>query len=327
MLSIIVPVYNSSKYLNYCLNSIKNQTFSDFECILIDDGSTDESAKICKQFCKDDYRFRYFYKTNGGVAEARNYGVLYSKGDYLSFVDNDDILHPFMYEILMRNIFEYKTDVSACSYEKSKKDYNNIIKKLNTNIRDCKTYVLSNRNDIYNCITSGVLSGLIWNKVYKRKVIINNYFDTKIMLVDDADFTIRVFDNVKTVCYVNEKLYYWVQHGTNQTTSSSYISYYSATIAFVNMIKFCKQKGIEKKTIDSLYSNLSQWAVSTLDKYILTKQNNNNDKTYLLALLRESSANNLSIKKITKLKMLMMLKTWRLYKIFCKCFYKVKFLR
>lgn len=80
IVSIIVPVYNSEKFLKSCLESIQNQSYSNFECILIDDGSTDKSSDICKQFCKSDARFSFFQKRNGGVSSARNMGLKYTRG-------------------------------------------------------------------------------------------------------------------------------------------------------------------------------------------------------------------------------------------------------
>lgn len=90
MISVIVPIYNTGKYLDKCLESIKNQIFTDFEAIMIDDGSTDDSAKICKEFEKNDARFKYYYKTNGGSSSARNLGLKKASGEYIAFIDSDD---------------------------------------------------------------------------------------------------------------------------------------------------------------------------------------------------------------------------------------------
>ena len=94
LLSIIIPVYNSEKYLRNCLNSVVAQTYSQWECLLIDDGSTDHSSEICKSYSERDSRFKYLRKKNGGVADTRNYGLERVQGEYVSFVDNDDMLHP-----------------------------------------------------------------------------------------------------------------------------------------------------------------------------------------------------------------------------------------
>lgn len=93
--SIIIPVYNREKTLKYCLNSVLQQTMSDFEVIIIDDGSTDNSVNICKDYALKDHRIHYFYKENGGVSSARNIGILEAKGEWITFVDSDDYIMPY----------------------------------------------------------------------------------------------------------------------------------------------------------------------------------------------------------------------------------------
>lgn len=90
MISVIVPIYNTEKYLKKCLDSIRNQTFTDFEVILVDDGSTDKSSEICKEFTDNDKRFKYYYKENGGSSSARNLGLRQATGEYIAFIDSDD---------------------------------------------------------------------------------------------------------------------------------------------------------------------------------------------------------------------------------------------
>ena len=90
LISIIVPIYNTEKYLHECLDSIINQTYANFEVLLVNDGSTDSSGIICQEYVKNDSRFRYFEKENGGVSSARNLGLERSEGVYITFIDSDD---------------------------------------------------------------------------------------------------------------------------------------------------------------------------------------------------------------------------------------------
>ena len=92
-ISIIIPVYNSQQYLKKCLDSIKIQTYKNLEVILVDDGSTDNSLEICKNYAKKDQRFKVFHKKNGGTSSARNYGLKQVTGDYITFMDNDDYVN------------------------------------------------------------------------------------------------------------------------------------------------------------------------------------------------------------------------------------------
>jgi len=116
LLSIIVPVYNVKDYLSRCINSILCQTYSNFELLLIDDGSTDGSAAICDQFQTIDQRVKVLHKKNRGVSSARNAGLDLSKGAYIGWVDSDDWIDPDMYSTLIFLLLEYKADVAECKY-------------------------------------------------------------------------------------------------------------------------------------------------------------------------------------------------------------------
>lgn len=99
-LSVIVPVYNVENYLAHCLDSILSQTFTDFEVLLIDDGSTDGSRAVCERYAAQDDRIRLFHKENGGLVSARQYGFPFAQGEYVTFVDSDDWIDPAMYQNL-----------------------------------------------------------------------------------------------------------------------------------------------------------------------------------------------------------------------------------
>ncbi|MBO0454297.1 MULTISPECIES: glycosyltransferase family 2 protein [Enterococcus] len=113
-ISIIVPVYNVEKYLKKCVDSILNQTFKDFELILVDDGSPDNSGMICDEYAEQDSRVRVIHKENGGLSDARNAGIDVAKGKYIGFVDSDDYIAEDMYELLYRNIIKEDADLSIC---------------------------------------------------------------------------------------------------------------------------------------------------------------------------------------------------------------------
>ena len=110
-ISVIVPVYNGEKYLLECLQSIQKQTFSDWECICVDDGSRDESLSILQGIAQKDARFRVISQPNGGVTSARQNGVEHATGEYISFVDCDDVLPPDALEVLIRRKEEYDADI------------------------------------------------------------------------------------------------------------------------------------------------------------------------------------------------------------------------
>lgn len=117
LISVIIPVYNAEKYLEQCLNSIKNQTYKNFEVIIVNDGSKDNTDSICKKFAQSDSRFRYFSKENGGVSSARNFGLDNANGHYITFIDGDDWVEHNHLEILIKSITENNSDIAICSYK------------------------------------------------------------------------------------------------------------------------------------------------------------------------------------------------------------------
>ena len=118
LISIIVPIYNVENYLRQCLDSIVAQTYQNFECLLINDGSPDHSADICREYVSKDSRFRYFEKENGGVSSARNLGIEYSKGEYITFIDSDDWVDSDYLEVLYTALIDENADISVSTYKR-----------------------------------------------------------------------------------------------------------------------------------------------------------------------------------------------------------------
>ena len=124
LISIIVPIYNVENYLRQCLDSIVSQTYQNFECLLINDGSSDNSADICREYIEKDSRFRYFEKENVGVSSARNLGIERSKGQYITFIDSDDWVDSEYLEVLYRALIEEKADIAITTYKQFNMDDN-----------------------------------------------------------------------------------------------------------------------------------------------------------------------------------------------------------
>ncbi|MGZ5551627.1 MAG: glycosyltransferase family 2 protein, partial [Nitrososphaeraceae archaeon] len=114
-ISIIIPVYNGVKYLPKCIDSVLNQTYKNLEIILVDDGSTDESGKICDTYSLKDNRIKVVHKQNGGLSDARNTGLKIATSEYIGFVDSDDFIESDMYEILLKTLYAYDADIVQCA--------------------------------------------------------------------------------------------------------------------------------------------------------------------------------------------------------------------
>ena len=116
MISAIVPAYNVEKYLERCVNSILIQTYENFEIILVDDGSKDQSVEICDKFAQEDNRIKVIHKENGGLSSARNAGMKIAEGKYIVFIDSDDDIEPNMFELMLQAAEENKADFVMTDY-------------------------------------------------------------------------------------------------------------------------------------------------------------------------------------------------------------------
>lgn len=198
--SIIVPVYNVEKYLNECIKSILNQTFNNYELILINDGSTDESKKIC-QLYESNSKVCFIDINNSGVSNARNVGLKQAKGEYVLFVDSDDCLKENALEKIDQ---ELNQDIDLLIFS-SEKIYTNAKKEKilkNEFIEKNEALKLLLKND-YFC-------GYVWNKVFKRKIINNNKlkFNTKIFMNEDLLFCFNYINLLKNKIKTSSNILY-----------------------------------------------------------------------------------------------------------------------
>ena len=166
LISVIVPVYNVERYLVQCVDSIINQTYKKLEIILVDDGSTDNSSKICDSYIQKDNRIRVIHKQNGGLSSARNAGLDIASGEYIAFVDSDDYILPEMYEVLFRLIDENNADMGACSWQRVNEAGTPLLKQDTSPENE----ILSGDEVLSIGMTRGLTYVLAWNKLYKASI-------------------------------------------------------------------------------------------------------------------------------------------------------------
>lgn len=170
LISVIIPVYNVERYLERCLNSICNNTYKNLQIICIDDGSTDNSINILRDFAPKDNRIEIIEKANAGVSAARNDGIKAARGDYIAFVDADDWIHSQYFEYLMQPVQMYGTDISVCR-EKRVHIY-------------CKDEEIERFNIIYlsgeGIFSKSTVKGLVWAKLYKKSKLANIKFNENV---------------------------------------------------------------------------------------------------------------------------------------------------
>lgn len=214
LISIIVPVYNSEKYLNMTLKSVQNQTLKDFEVICVNDGSTDNSLNILENFANNDTRFKIYTQNNAGGSASRNKGLELAKGKYIAFLDNDDIYHPQYLEILYKNIADNNADISCCSYLKFYGEDNYIFS-------DEK---LKPQNDFISTspfedkfIHKKKIETLMWLKLYKREIFDNIHFALSLPAINDILLNIEILLNSSKAVITKQKLIAYRIIPTSQT--------------------------------------------------------------------------------------------------------------
>lgn len=222
MISIIMPVYNKYKYLTKSLNSIINQTYKDFELIIVDDGSSDGSENLCDEFAKKDNRIKVLHIENAGVSNARNVGLDNAKGKYLQFIDSDDYVDDDMLEKLYDKATKHDVDIVISGVTKVNHNYE-VINKTIPQLEGVK-----NRNDMLENFASEQCStgiyGCVSNKFIRRDIVekIKLRFDTKIKLAEDLDFYLKLYEHISSIYFYDTSFYYYIQNAANSSTSEDF---------------------------------------------------------------------------------------------------------
>ena len=208
-LSVIVPVYKAEKYLHRCVDSILAQTFTDFELILVDDGSPDESGRICDEYALRDNRIKVLHKENGGVSSARNAGIDASSGEFIAFVDSDDYIAPEMYARLFEAHNGHNDTLVVCEC---------YLVRGETCTPDPIYEIGADKiGNISNLIMSG-LGGSCCNILIPRDIIGTLRFPEYLSCGEDFWFVLRLFINAGTIVKIKEPLYYYYQGNSDSIT-------------------------------------------------------------------------------------------------------------
>lgn len=282
LVSIVVPVYNVSKYLGKNFETLKNQTYRNIEIIFVDDGSTDNSGKLCELYKSTDNRVKVIHKSNEGLGLARNTGISNSSGKYIMFIDSDDFVHEEMVERLLRNLIDTESDTSFCGYFEYYDEYNIIAKPAFFNKKIFKNEEIY-ENVLLNMISSkpyekkdSLLSMSVWHAIYSLDIIRENnilFPSEREYISEDIIFDIAYLKKSKKVCYISDSLYYY-RCNNSQSLTHKY-----------SVDEFDKHK----KVVEKIKKELS---------YFLEKEDylNRTDR-YLLGRLRTCIQKALSFKK------------------------------
>lgn len=215
-ISIIVPAYNEEKHIARCLDSILNQTFTDFEVICVDDGSTDNTFDILSKYAEKDTRILPYKNIKGkGVSSARNYGIELSKGEYIGFVDSDDFIQPQMYEFLYKAAVENNSLMSVCHYKKT-----SVLEKENFNfsVRECLCDEFISFDDQNFCSENELVISSVCTKLTEKNYLLSCGKFENFRIGEDTVFCSKLWTNTDKISFVDAPLYCYY----NNTESVSY---------------------------------------------------------------------------------------------------------
>ena len=209
--SVIVPVYNVEKYLARCVDSITSQTYENLDIILVDDGSTDNSGRICDEYAKKDTRIRVIHQKNKGASAARNCGITAASGNYIGFIDSDDWIDKDMYELLVNTAIEHHADIARCDTylnyddgtEKTNSDYSNV------RVLDC---VQAIKETVYTDINMSMC-----NKLFASYILKAEMFNESLICTEDWELNYRILKKNDTLisAYINlPKYHYYMRDGS-----------------------------------------------------------------------------------------------------------------
>lgn len=265
--SIIIPIYNSDKYLKKCLDSILNQTYKNIEIILVNDGSTDNSLNICKEYKEKDNRIKIINNTNHGVSYSRNCGIKIANGDYIVFVDSDDTVDENYINFLMLANKNDNFDLVICALcskiETSKKVSSENI------VLDNENVLTGNLKDDYEILFEYLLGPYL--KLFKRSIIdeYNILFPEKLLVSEDQVFNREYLKHVRKYKFINKCLYNYYHRENNSLSVKIDNKYWICDMYNIDSMK----KFLDMEKIKNKDRILTNHAISLLHKYIFITGN------------------------------------------------------
>ena len=225
-ISIIVPVYNAEKYLHRCIDSILTQTFGDFELLLIDDGSTDKSGRICDDYVSKDHRIRIFHKQNGGVASARELGIIQAVGKYSIHVDADDWIESNMLEEMYKKIYSEDFDILIADFYQEENGKRLYIK---------QTTDLTSSTDILKDILQNRLFGSLWHKMIRHNLYkkYDVHFIKGIDYCEDVLVLVQLLQHPLNIGFIGKAFYHYDFSNLNSITRNYTLNTYYMRKGFV----------------------------------------------------------------------------------------------
>lgn len=274
IVSIVIPIYNAEKYILRCLESLQQQTYRKFECVIIDDGSVDKSKLLVEGVCERDYRFRYIYQENAGPSAARNRGIREVCGKYLIFIDADDYVERNYIEQLVCKI-KQGMDLVCCGYIDISRYgivcWNDFIKGD------------FSRERLIQCIINGT-GGVLWGKIFKTSIVKDNdiQLDESLFMCEDMIFVLQYVEYVTEWCVIPQNLYYYNRLNENSISKKINDGYLN------NYENFFKRLIRELKRLNVPETALSKYSNDKISKTLSTLICVSKEKRELILKLKEN---------------------------------------
>lgn len=207
LISIIVPVYNAENYIDKCLKSLLNQFYKNIEIIIIDDGSCDNTSKICKSFLEDK-RIKYFFQNNQGPAASRNKGLVEAKGEWVMFVDSDDIISPQFCEVALTSVKASNSDLGMFRFNVV--EDNHTFKNISIKTKKDNYFTVSKERAFSFLLDDKISGSYLWNKIYKKDLFENIRFEVG-KKYEDLGIMYKLFNIADSFVFIDEYLYFYIQ--------------------------------------------------------------------------------------------------------------------
>lgn len=253
LISVIIPVYKVEAYLSACLESVMSQTYANFEIILVDDGSPDNCPRMCDDYAAKDSRIQVIHKINGGLSSARNIGIAIAKGEFLAFLDSDDLWSPLFLEHLYQAITETKADLAVCQFQRFRKEV------ALTTCGYVSPEILSPQ-EAFECFFNNRNVNMVvaWNKLYRKELFHTVRYPVGRLHEDEAVIH-EIIGSAQSVAWLEEPLYYYRESPNSITNAKFNLKRLDEMLAKESRISYFEARGMQDladRTKVSYLSNL-----------------------------------------------------------------------
>ncbi|MDD7183284.1 glycosyltransferase family 2 protein [Peptostreptococcus porci] len=333
--SVILPAYNSGKYIKSCIDSILNQSYEDFELIIVDDGSTDDTQKIINNYV--DKKIKYIYQSNKGVSLARNTGIKNASGDLVTFVDADDIMGKYQLEIMVKYFCD-GVDMVMCRYHKFSKMEELSDKSCDQRMEEADVSNISKIEASKLIHFGSSYAGYVWNKMYRMNKISELFFADKsngmafredIAMCEDLLFNSIYIDSCDNICVLNKKLYHYYENKDGISSGKYSSKLHTQITAYRNIFDvYQKNKTEYVEVIDLLKENVLKFSIDHINRMVVGGKINSAEVKAYKEFIRENmdlqSSNNILNSKDKFLIGILMNSPFAAYKFIYNIWTKIK---